>query len=53
MQCCSFKCNLHDSGVKGTTFTGREAIFKKIMGLRTFRSRLSHAIKRSHLQCTE
>lgn len=34
VQCFSFKCNLHDTGVKGTALTQREAIFKKIMSLR-------------------
>lgn len=34
MQCFFFKCNLYDTEVKGTALTQREAIFRKIMGIR-------------------
>ena len=47
MQCCSFKCNLHDTGVKGTALTQREAMFQ-----RKFLSRLSHAIKVRDQNCS-
>lgn len=55
VQCFSFKCNLHDTGVKGTALTQREAIFKKIMSLRGnfFPGFFMPLTKRLEMQYTE